>query len=117
MLPTSGSQGCTAAVVELVFNSSLLESPTSTRLEDGAEDQEKLQVPVYRGEVEFLKKEEWEKELRILVQECCTDKGRLYAQKSSEKAMPAASAAWAKINQGELSASFSGRASLRPSLL
>ena len=112
MLPTSGSQGCTAAVVELVFNSSLLVSHTSTEDEDGAEDQEKLQVPVYRGEVEFMKKEEWENELRILVQECCTDKGRLYVKKPSEKEMPAAAAAWGKINQGQLSVLFSGRASI-----
>ena len=43
-LPTSGSRGCTAAVVELVYNSELVNESTHP--------DEK--VPVYKGEVEFI---------------------------------------------------------------
>ena len=94
VLPTSGSQGCTATVVELSFNSDLVLT------EDKAGAQPK-KVPVYRGEVEFMTKEDWESELRILVQECSTGKGRLYSAKPHEKSLPAAAAAWSKINQGK----------------
>lgn len=98
VLPTSGSRGCTAAAVQLVYNSSLVqEKPQDT-------PQEEKEVPVYLGEVEFMKKEDWENELRLLVQECCTDKGRLYRAKPNEKSMPAAASAWIKINQGEFTA-------------
>ena len=94
VLPTSGSQGCTATVVELSFNSDLV-------LTDGKPVAQPKKVPVYRGEVEFMTKEDWEGELRILVQECSTGKGRLYATKPHEKSLPAAAAAWSKINQGK----------------
>ena len=91
-MPTSGSQGCTAAVIELVFNSTLVEMP-----ETGVS----TQVPVYRGEVEFMSKEEWEKELRVLIRECCNDKGILLKNRPNSKVMPTAAAAWSKINQGK----------------
>ena len=94
VLPTSGSRGCTAAVVELAFNGALLEAPEV--------DEAKVPVPVYYGEVEFMKKDDWDKELKLLCKECVTDKGQLYTKKPNEKVQPAACAAWEKINQGGL---------------
>ena len=49
VLPTSGSRGCTAAVIELAFNSALL----GENQDGGAEGTQ--EVAVYRGEVEFMK--------------------------------------------------------------
>ena len=68
VLPTSGSRGCTAAVVELVFHSALIKQPTDP-------DQK---VPVYRGEVEFITLADWQKELKVLVEECSTQEKTLY---------------------------------------
>ena len=73
MLPTSGSRGCTAAVVELVFHSDLLKGANG---DEEANDSEvavaaavataglhqPTNVPVYRGEVEFITLEDWRKE-------------------------------------------------------
>jgi hypothetical protein len=100
VLPTSGSQGCTAAVVELVFNSDLVLADDKG-VDDGAVPPQKRQVAVYRGEVEFMKKDEWEHELRILVDECSSDNGRIHDSKPHERSQPTAAAAWSKINQGE----------------
>lgn len=100
VLPTSGSQGCTAAVVELTYNSDLVLCNDGA---DGGPSQHKQRVAVYRGEVEFMTKTDWEGELRILVEECSTDKGSLYSSKPYEKSQPAAAAAWSKINQGQYS--------------
>ena len=63
ILPTSGSRGCTAAVVELVYNETLL---------DGMDQQARRrskQVPVYWGEVEFMREQDWWEELEILLGE------------------------------------------------
>ena len=71
VLPTSGSRGCTAAVVELVFNSDLTKEATKSDGEgqDGRVGEEVAvatskpsSVPVYRGEVEFITLEDWRKE-------------------------------------------------------
>ena len=98
ILPTSGSRGCTAAVVELFYNKDLL----SASQQAGAEEQQKKKnkvgmeeleeeeqgpslidelegeerneengefVPVYVGEVEFIRKDEWFDELDTLLDE------------------------------------------------
>ena len=73
MLPTSGSRGCTAAVVELVFHSDLLKGANGDEEANGNEAavaaavatsdvQQPTNVPVYRGEVEFITLEDWRKE-------------------------------------------------------
>ena len=46
VLPTSGSRGCTAAVVELAFNSDLMEEANQGN-----------SVSVYKGVVEFIRLE------------------------------------------------------------
>ena len=43
------------------------------------------EVPVYQADVEFMKKEDWEDELRHLVRECTTEKGVLNSAKPSVK--------------------------------
>jgi hypothetical protein len=89
VLPTSGSRGCTAAVVELRFNKDLLNKTKSSSL-----------VPVYCGKVEFIKLEDWGKELEVLVQECCThDSKTVYARPPMADSQPDAAAAWSKLNQ------------------
>jgi len=49
VLPTSGSQGCTATIVELQYNANLL-LPTA-ELEG---ESETLNTPVYKGKVQFI---------------------------------------------------------------
>lgn len=86
VLPTSGSRGCTAAVVELRFNKDL-KDPTK-------------EVPVYKGEVEFITLTEWATELKILIDECSTaEEKTIYARRPEEERQPDAAAAWAKIDQ------------------
>ena len=86
VLPTSGSRGCTAAVVELRFNKDLKEATE--------------EVPVYKGEVEFITLDEWAAELKILIDECSTvEEKTIYARKPEEERQPDAAAAWAKINE------------------
>lgn len=58
VLPTSGSRGCTAAVVELVFNAELMKAANNE--DEGGTNQ--TLIPVYRGEVEFITLEDWTKE-------------------------------------------------------
>lgn len=82
VLPTSGSRGCTAAVVELVFHSDLMKQPTHP--------DEK--VPVYRGEVEFITLADWQKELKVLVEECSTQEKTLYQNPPQADAQPDAAA-------------------------
>ena len=73
MLPTSGSRGCTAAVVELVFHSDLLKGANGDEEANDnevavaaavapADSQQPTNVPVYTGEVEFITLEDWRKE-------------------------------------------------------
>ena len=61
VLPTSGSRGCTAAVVELRFNADMEKADPTGK-----------QVTCYRGDVEFMTLQEWQTELKILVDECST---------------------------------------------
>ena len=83
VLPTSGSCGCTATVVELRFNSDLQE-----------------EITVYRGEVEFITVAEWSHELKLLVGECSTHEEKtIYARPPEEQRQSDAAAAWTKINQ------------------
>lgn len=57
-------------------------------------------VPVYKGEVEFIKLQEWRDELKILVEECSTlDSKTIYARTPDEANQSDAAAAWSKINQ------------------
>jgi hypothetical protein len=89
VLPTSGSRGCTAAVVELVFHFDLIKE---------SHDPDK-NVPVYKGEVEFITLEDWRKELKFLVDECSTQENTIYARPPVEDNMPDAAEAWQKIEQ------------------
>lgn len=82
VLPTSGSRGCTAAVVELVFNSALVKQSTCPN----------EKVPVYRGEVEFITLADWQKELKILVEECSTQEKTIYLVPPNADAQPDAAA-------------------------
>ena len=94
MLPTSGSRGCTAAVVELRFNADMEEVKAV-----------KDEVPVYRGEVEFITRHEWATELKILVDECSSEDNKIMfflepdALNPDPHNAPEAVAAWAKIDQ------------------
>jgi hypothetical protein len=107
VLPTSGSRGCTAAAVELVFHSEL-------------EDKDKVgqTLPVYKGEVEFIALEgerlvpfrlyvkkslfqsgsmdlfiDWKKELRVL-EDCSFEEERFYAQQGVDFS---SNCAWQKL--------------------
>jgi hypothetical protein len=86
VLPTSGSRGCTAAVVELRFNSEL-HAPT-------------VATPVYKGEVEFITRAEWGLELKLLVSECSAqEEQKVFTRPPDPQQKPDAAAAWAKINE------------------
>ena len=86
VLPTSGSRGCTAAVVELRYNKDLVNPKEES-------------VAVYKGEVEFITLQEWVTELKILMEECSTHESKtIYAVPPDGERQPDAAAAWAKIN-------------------
>jgi hypothetical protein len=88
VLPTSGSRGCTAAVVELRFNKELLQ-PVGDKM-----------PPVYKGEVEFITLQEWGAELKLLLAECSTQEDKtIYARVPDAQRQPDAAAAWQKIDQ------------------
>jgi hypothetical protein len=93
VLPTSGSRGCTATVVELVFHSEL-----TKQVDNDAPQQEKM-IPVYQGTVEFITLADWQKELKILVDECSTQNETICQRPPIEASQPAAAAAWQKIEQ------------------
>ena len=95
MLPTSGSRGCTAAVVELIFNWSLLGKENKDVNHTLAEHGKK--VAVYRGMVEFMALEDWNKELKVLIDECSTQEKAVYAIVTIEDSAPDAYAAWQKM--------------------
>ena len=88
VLPTSGSRGCTAAVVELLFNSEILHKCDDPK-----------QIPLYKGVVEFMQLEDWRKELKVLVAECSTQEKTVYVRPPEDQTMPDAAAAWTKIDQ------------------
>ncbi len=92
VLPTSGSRGCTAAVVELVYNSELLKEPDATVAE------KMPVVPAYKGTVEFITLEDWKKELKVLVEECSTQEKYIYYIPPIDDTSEAY-AAWQKIEQ------------------
>ena len=100
VLPTSGSRGCTAAVVELVHNSELTKEVDKTVAEKPPA------VPAYRGTVEFITLEDWKRELRVLVEECSTQEKYVYSIPPIDDTSEAY-AAWQKIEQvygkGEMS--------------
>ena len=54
---------------------------------------------VYRGEVEFMTRQEWAAELKILVDECSTQEKRIYAREPDPQNQAEAANAWAKIDQ------------------
>ncbi|KAL7499648.1 hypothetical protein ACHAWT_010345 [Skeletonema menzelii] len=92
VLPTSGSRGCTAAVVELVYNSELMKEVDATVAE-------KLPVvPAYKGTVEFITLDDWKKELKVLVEECSTQEKYIYSIRPIDDTSEAY-AAWQKIEQ------------------
>jgi hypothetical protein len=113
VLPTSGSRGCTAAVVELTYNRDLIEDTTLAKSKTSSiANNAGKKIPVYKGKVEFIKLEEWRAELKLLVDECSTKERTIYIRCPEEKNQPDAAAAWAKIDQvygrGTM-ANFSGR--------
>lgn len=88
ILPTSGSRGCTAAVVELRFNKDFLEPKIDQT------------TTVYKGQVELISMKDWLDELKVLLDECSTnDTKTVYARPPEDQRQPDAAAAWAKINQ------------------
>jgi ABC-type glutathione transport system ATPase component len=103
VLPTSGSRGCTAAVVELRFNSDLTmkEQPKQATATATATVE---RVAVYKGEVEFMTLAEWGHELKILIDECSTHEEKtIYARPPDDQRQPDAAAAWGKYNAVEQS--------------
>ena len=96
VLPTSGSRGCTAAVVELTYNKAMTEKDKRGDAESNDVEETK-EVPVYRGVVEFIALSDWQKELKILVDECSTQEKSIYAMPPIEENMPDAAAAWQKL--------------------
>ena len=94
VLPTSGSRGCTAAVVELTYNRDLVVNDDQTTTATNP-----TKVPVYKGKVEFMKLSDWTTELKLLVDECSTQTKHIYAIPPQEQHQPDAAAAWAKIDQ------------------
>jgi energy-coupling factor transporter ATP-binding protein EcfA2 len=106
ILPTSGSRGCTAAVVQLMYNSMLVSACDAADGGTTAASELHLpprcrcpDVPVYLGMVEFISKQEWEAELEILIDECCNAEGNLYSVAPSESLGSAENllAAWQKV--------------------
>ena len=96
VLPTSGSRGCTAAVVELTYNTAMVGG--DARSDDGSIGTDgTMEVPVYKGVVEFMTLSDWHKELKILVEERSTQEKTIYAIPPMEDNMPAAAAAWQKM--------------------
>lgn len=57
------------------------------------------EVAVYKGEVEFMKRDEWLAELKILVDECSTHHKTVYVNEPDPQRQSEAAAAWAKIDQ------------------
>jgi len=102
VLPTSGSRGCTAAVVELRFNRELFDITSENNdaeKENGSQEEEENTV-VYMGQIELMSLHDWLEELRVNLDECCTQETQtVYARAPEEQHMPVAAAAWAKINQ------------------
>jgi Dynamin family len=101
ILPTSGSRGCTAAVVELRFNPFFV---NNNPVGDDREEEEE-EAAVYRGVIEFISLREWHDELQLLLDECsfvCNNKGSSAWQEVIYSRAPEAveaAAAWSKINQ------------------
>lgn len=82
ILPTSGSRGCTAAVVELRFQPAI------------------ENTAMYHGCVEFIALKEWYDELKVLMAECSTlDEKKIYARVPDQDSQSDAAAAWTKIDQ------------------
>ena len=88
VLPTSGSRGCTATVVELRYNAGL-----------NVANENDTKVDVYKGEIEFITCGEWLAELKILVDECSNQTGQVYAREPDPQSGGEAAAAWSKIDQ------------------
>ena len=84
ILPTSGSRGCTATVVELRFNKDLLNPSDKTT--------------VYKGQVEFMSLQEWYDELKVLVDLCCVPATqKILTAPPDDRQNPEIAAAWSKL--------------------
>ena len=79
LLPTNGMRACTAAVVELSFNTEAATSSSAAAL--------------YAAEVEFLGEHEWDDELRVLCGHLTDGNGVFHAEKP-EQDTPAYEAWW-----------------------
>jgi len=99
VLPTSGSRGCTAAVVELTYNQDLVQDTIGAKRTPSTNPVAAKKIPVYKGKVEFMKLEDWTTELKFLVDECSTLENTICTSCPEEENRPDAAVAWAKINQ------------------
>jgi len=78
LVPTNCVRACTAVVTELSWNHS--PDPGSK----------------YRAEIEFINRDDWEKELKILLEDCLTENGTLSSDHSRKDTE--AGIAWAKFH-------------------
>jgi len=82
VLPTSGSQGCTAAPIELRFNSALQQTT------EGLSG-----LHVYTARVEFISQDDWDKELPRLVADICSNEDSFHGKPRSDEGKEA----WQKL--------------------
>ena len=82
VLPTSGSQGCTAAPIELRFNSALQQTT------EGLSG-----LHVYTARVEFISQDDWDKELPKLVADICSNEDFFHGKPRSDEGKEA----WQKL--------------------
>jgi hypothetical protein len=82
VLPTSGSQGCTAAPIELRFNSALQQTT------EGLSG-----LHVYTARVEFISQDDWDRELPRLVADICSNEDSFHGKPRSDEGKEA----WQKL--------------------
>jgi len=63
-------------------------------------ESETLDIPIYKGKVQFISFKEWKEELLFSVEQCSTHESkRIFIRTPDEEQKPDAAAAWCKINQ------------------
>ena len=67
VLPTNGMRACTAVIIEIRFN---------IQFNPNLEEDKKTNAK-YIGHIEFLEKEEWEKELNLLFSDLKGEDGKI----------------------------------------
>jgi hypothetical protein len=94
VLPTSGCRGCTATVVELAFNEDLLFADRGHHSLDSAA----AEASVYKAEIEFIDLDAWLDELKVLLDECCGEDGRVLERRPRDKRNKISFRAFQKID-------------------